>query len=103
MTKPSTTVVWSPQTEADLIEIWLYGAREHSPSDADQHLRDIYVSCTRLGDWPYSGRARSEIIPGLRSLSVPPHVVFYRVTGSTVEIVRVLHGRRDIEVIFADE
>jgi toxin ParE1/3/4 len=40
---------------------------------------------------------------GLRSVAVEPHVIFYRVTRSAVEIVRVLHGRRDVEAVFAEE
>lgn len=103
MTKTSAVVVWSPQAEADLVEIWLYGVREHSPSDADRYLREIYTACTRLRDWPYSGRVRFEIAPNVRSISVPPHVAFYRVTDSAIEIVRVLHGRRDFETIFPEE
>jgi plasmid stabilization system protein ParE len=31
-----------------------------------------------------------------------PHVVFYRVAGDVVEIVRVIDGRRDIDQIFVD-
>ncbi len=39
-------------------------------------------------------------MPGLRSILVYPYIVFYRVTGATVEIVRVLHQRRDFAAIF---
>ena len=31
------------------------------------------------------------------------YVVFYRVTPETVEIVRVVDERRDVEIIFDDE
>ena len=103
MTKPSLAVVWSPEAETDLIDIWHYGASEHSPGDADQHLREIHTACARLADWPNSGRARPEVARGLRSVSLPPHVVFYRVTSSAIEVVRVLHGRRDVEAIFAED
>jgi toxin ParE1/3/4 len=39
-------------------------------------------------------------MPELRSVLVLPYVVFYRVTELSVEIVRVLHGRRDLDAIF---
>jgi plasmid stabilization system protein ParE len=42
-------------------------------------------------------------MPDLRSVLVLPYVVFYRGTGSSVDIVRVLHGRRDLDAIFAAE
>jgi plasmid stabilization system protein ParE len=33
---------------------------------------------------------------------VHPYVVFYRVRNDGIEIVRVLHGRRDVASIFAE-
>jgi toxin ParE1/3/4 len=42
-------------------------------------------------------------MPELRSVLVSPYVVFYRVTELSVDIVRVLHGRRDLDAIFADD
>jgi toxin ParE1/3/4 len=55
-----------------------------------------------LEEHPLAGRARDEIRPELRSVSVNPHVVFYRVSDDTAQIIRILDGRRDIEDIFAD-
>ena len=52
---------------------------------------------------PLAGRTRDELRPGLRSISVRPHVVFYRVLDDNPEIVHVLDGRRDLDAIFADE
>jgi len=39
-------------------------------------------------------------MPELRSLLILPYVVFYRITELSVEIVRILHGRRDLDAIF---
>ncbi len=103
MAKAEFAVLWSPEAESDLIEIWLYGATENAPHHADQHLREIHAACLKLADWPNAGRARPEITPDLRCIVVPPHVVFYRVTKTTVEIVRVLHGRRDLDTLFPDD
>ena len=103
MIKPELAIIWSREAETDLIDIWLYGAQEHSPGAADRHLRAIDTACKRLVNWPHSGRAHSEIAHGLRSVSVTPHVVFYRVTSAAVEIVRVLHARRDVNAIFTED
>jgi len=46
---------------------------------------------------------RNEIRPGLRSLTVTPQIVFYRLKNGRPEIVRVLDGRQDIEEIFSDD
>jgi len=100
MAKPSFAVRWSPESEADLIEIWLYGAGEISPDGADKHLRELHAACMRLAEWPNSGRARIELAPGLRSIPVYPHIIFYRVMDAAIEVVRILHGQRDLEAVF---
>jgi toxin ParE1/3/4 len=95
--------LWSPEAEQDLIEIWIYLAREASTAVADGQLRDIDRTRERLEEWPHSGRMRDELLPGLRSVAVRPNVVFYRVRGEQVEIVRVIDGRRDIDTIFSEQ
>jgi toxin ParE1/3/4 len=42
------------------------------------------------------GRARDELAPALRSLAYGRYVICYRVVASGAEIVRALHGVRDI-------
>jgi len=39
----------------------------------------------------------------MRSIVARPYVVFYRLNEDSVQIVRVLHGRRDIDAVFVDE
>ena len=53
----------------------------------------------RLAEWPEMGRARPELAPGLRSFVVARYLVYYRVTRDAVEVVRVLHGRRDVDAM----
>jgi toxin ParE1/3/4 len=95
-------IVWSPEAERDILDIWNYWAREAAIEVADNLLRAIDKVCTRLQEWPNSGRKRDELVAGLRSVPAPPNVIFYRVRLDTVEIVRVLDGRRDIDAIFSD-
>ena len=42
-------------------------------------------------------RERAELGPGRRALVEPPYLIFYRIIGSTVYILRVMHGARDIK------
>lgn len=46
------------------------------------------------------GRLRDELTEGLRSFPVGRYVIFYRIVQDGVEIVRVLHGARDLDSIF---
>ena len=49
------------------------------------------------------GRARPELAAELRSLPVGKYTIFYLPLSNGVQIVRVLHGARDIDAIFQDE
>jgi plasmid stabilization system protein ParE len=40
--------------------------------------------------------------PGLRPILVRPYIVFYRVSSNSIEIVRVLHQRRNFAAVFSD-
>jgi toxin ParE1/3/4 len=100
MGKPDHRLIWSADAEHDLLSIWRYGADEWSPSAADNHLLEISLACTRLVANPELGKPRDELVHGLRSIPVHPHIVFYRISITAVEIVRVFHQREDIETIF---
>ena len=53
-----------------------------------------------LASTPGMGRTRDEIAEGLRSFPVGRYVIFYRTIPEGVEIVRVLHGSRDVDALF---
>jgi toxin ParE1/3/4 len=99
----SLRVVWSSDADSDLEEIWNYLAQQASVARADNQVHKILAACRKLSDWPFPGQARDSLILGMRSVVSAPYVIFYRVRSDTVEIVRVLHGRRDIEAVFTAE
>jgi toxin ParE1/3/4 len=94
-------IIWSPAATDDLREIWRYFADVASRDIADRLLRDIFRASERVRRRPLASRSRDEIIPGLRSILVHPYVIFYRVQDG-VEIVRVLHQRRNFAAILSD-
>jgi len=96
MAKAGKRVVWAPKAREDLLNVWRYFARVASPDIADKLLRDIRLVADRLGERPLLGRAREEVMPGLRSVRAHPYAVFYRAKNGSVEIVRVLHERRNL-------
>jgi toxin ParE1/3/4 len=93
-------VIWSPEAEADLTDIWNHFAGVAGSKTADTLVRAIAETCRMLEEHPLAGRSRDEIRPGIRSALASPFVIFYRVTDNVAEIVRVLDGRRDIDEIF---
>jgi toxin ParE1/3/4 len=94
-------VVWAPKSKQDLREVWRYYARVASPDIADKLLREIDQAGERLAEQALMWRARDEVMPGLRSVLIHPYTVFYRVQDGVVEIVRVLHERRNFPDIFS--
>jgi toxin ParE1/3/4 len=69
---------WSAPARGDLLSIWDHVAREASADIADALITRIVTACTRLADWPSSGRARPDVLPDVRSIAVGQYVVFYR-------------------------
>ena len=96
-------IVWAPRARRDLSEIWKYFARVGSVDVADKLLRDINHAGRQLGRHAFMGRPRDELVSGLRSVLVHPHIIFYRVSEEAVEIARVLHQRRDLMAALVTE
>jgi toxin ParE1/3/4 len=90
-------IVLRPLARADLVDAWDYIAGESGPDRADDYLDRLAQRLQRLAEQPYMGRARPELAPGLRSFPAASHVVFYRPDAGGIIVVRVLHGRRDVE------
>jgi toxin ParE1/3/4 len=89
--------VWRhPKAEEDLLQIWLFVARD-SISSADRLLDEIDKKCRLLADHPAIGPARREAGPDIRVLFVRKYLVLYRIRRRRVEIVRVVHGARDLQ------
>jgi len=88
----------SVAAEEDLLAAWNYIS--HDDMDAADALLDrVAEVCRKLSEWPDLGRERPELGRDMRSFPVETHVVYYRVR-SDVEVVRVLHGRRDVDAVF---
>jgi len=81
--------------ERDLVEIGNFIARDN-PSIAARFIERVEEHCELLAAHPLLGRARDELVPGLRSLPFGRYVIFYRALDDGAEIVRVLHGARDL-------
>jgi toxin ParE1/3/4 len=87
---------WSGPAERDIRDIWSYYVAEASTEIADKVFEQIRIAAQRLIQHPLSGRPRDELRPGLRSILSDPYVIFYRVSDRGVQIVRVIHGRRNL-------
>ena len=92
-------ILRSPEAENDLDEIWLYIAKDN-PYYADKLLDEIEETSQKLAQFPNMGRNRDELHFGLQSFPVGMYLIFYMPISCGINIVRVLHGMRDIETFF---
>lgn len=83
------------RARADIVDLALYYGNK-SPLAADRLLDKIDSALKLLADHPYAGRERADLRQGLRSFPVRPYMLFYLPLTDGVELIRVLHGARDI-------
>lgn len=85
-----------PQAAVDLEGIGDYIA-SHNPNAAVRFVDALERRWNLLTLHPFSGAPREDIAPGIRHLVVGEYLTLYRVNDDAIEIVRVLHGHRNIE------
>jgi toxin ParE1/3/4 len=95
-------VIRTEQAENDLESILTY-LDEHSPAAAQRLAKALDERCRLLEQLPMMGRPRDDLAMGLRSVVIEGYVLFYRITTSAVEVIRILHGRRDIDSIMKEQ
>ncbi len=87
-------VIWRATARDDLAQIVRYVALENPPA-ARRLKRLLEEAILPAAEHPYLYR-QSERIPGLREIVAHPnYVVFYRVAATRIEVVNVVHARRE--------
>ena len=82
----------------DLEDIWAYTYEKWSVEQADRYYNLIIDEIEQIESNPHSGRSMEHIKEGYRVSKVKSHLVFYKFNiDKTIEIVRILHQRMDVE------
>ena len=96
-------VVFSPEAEEQLVELYRYVAAATSPEVATRYTDAIVSYCESLCTYPMRGTARDDVRPGLRITNYRKRaVIAFDVDGDRVSIVGVFHGGQDYEAILQD-
>lgn len=94
-----TAYVLTPLAKADIFDIWAYIA-ENSEPVATRVEQAIYDACAFLAEGPLRGHTRPDLTARpLRFWTLiryPNYTVVYRPETDPLQIVAVLHGRRNI-------
>ena len=93
----------TPRAAADLNHIALYTLRNWERRQATAYLKALNDRFAWLTEYPDIGRARPEILPGLRCFREGSHIIFYRARETTIEIIGVPHMSMDIDTYFESE
>jgi len=93
------TVRRTSQAHLDLVET-AFRIAEENPAAADRWLELIDAKCQLLARMPELGRKRPDLAPELRSLPVGNYIIFYRPVNDGIQVIRVLHGARDLPPLF---
>ncbi len=84
-----------PSADADLSEIHDWIANDDLRA-ADRLVDRLVEATRRLKDFPDRGTPRPELSDAARSLVVGNYLILYRVGPERVDIVRIVHGARDL-------
>lgn len=90
-------IVKRARAEQDLIDIWLYTFERWGEAQADAYLDELGQGIANLARTPKIGVDYSQIRPGYRRYGINRHRIYYRLTETAVEIVRVLHESMDVD------
>ncbi|MBW9073228.1 MULTISPECIES: type II toxin-antitoxin system RelE/ParE family toxin [Agrobacterium] len=102
----TTKLVWTPRARSDVKKIYI-DIGKSQPLAAERYFARFRAKAERLVDHPHLGERHPEIFPSARMLVEAPYVILYETVPDTdgdeiysVEIVRVIDGRRDLRTLF---
>ena len=84
----------SPLAETDLEDIWLYTFRTWSLEQADSYHAGFIAAFEGLAAGRKTGRP-VDVRDSYLKYAVGSHLVFYRLTNTSVDVMRVLHQKMD--------
>lgn len=93
---------FTPEAAADLFEIWSFIARDNTVA-ADRVEAAIHDACSFIAQSPLSGQVRKNLTSRpVRFWTVqqfPNYVLVYRPDTQPLQVIRILHGKRNVQRI----
>jgi antitoxin ParD1/3/4 len=90
---------FTPEAIDDLLEIWSYIARDNAQA-ADRVEAAVFRACDLISRSPLAGQTRKDLTPlPVRFWVVhpyPSYMIVYQPESKPVQIIRILHGARDL-------
>ena len=89
---------YTQPARADLLGIHDFIAKD-SPRAAARIVAQIRKRCSNLAKFPFSAEAHPEYGPETRFCTFENYVIAYRPIVTGIEVLRVVHGARDLDAI----
>jgi toxin ParE1/3/4 len=92
--------ILAPEAARDLAEIWVYLRQQASAETADRVESVIRERIAFLSENPSAGHRRRDLTDyDVRFFPVYSYLIVYRPVPKPLQVVSILHGRRDVEGI----
>jgi toxin ParE1/3/4 len=96
-------VIYSPEANDDLIELYNYIADRGAPNAALAYIERVDARCAGLADFPEQGIRRDDIQPGLRVVAFERRTaIAFHITPDIIVIDRIFHGGQNVDAGFED-
>jgi len=89
------SLIFSPAAQADMDAVWDYTLEHWGLDQAERYTDDIRDVCHDLVLGHRQGRPVN-VRPGYLKCPVGSHVIYFRDYHDRIEVVRILHGRMDV-------
>jgi plasmid stabilization system protein ParE len=100
----SYRVVFTPEAEEQLAELYRYIAAAASPNIAARYTDAIVGYCESLCVFPHRGTQLDDVRPGLRVTNYKKRaVIAFDVDAEQVSIIGVFYGGQDFENILQED
>ena len=97
-------VVFSPEAEEQLAELYRYIASVASPVVAERYVNAIISCCETLETFPLRGVPRDDIRPGILLTNYKGRtIIAFAVDSELVSIIGVFYGGQDYQTALQDD
>jgi plasmid stabilization system protein ParE len=96
----SSRYILAPEAAQDLVEIWRYIKKQSRETVADRVESVIRDRIAFLASSPGAGHWRKDLTgENVKVFSVYSYLIVYRPETRPLQVVAILHGRRDVEKV----
>jgi toxin ParE1/3/4 len=96
-------VLFTASAERQLDRLHRYIADRAGEGIADGYVDRIVAFCQQLSTFPFRGKARDDLLPGLRTVGFERRAtIAFMVTADAVLIEGIFHGGQDFEANFRE-